>query len=142
MRVVRYIVALLVIGVCRGKPNTADLLSLGEIKGNMSKLQTKYSIQTLKWVIPLLSTHPTTTSDGNILPLDDRPNQLSVSVTSSTLYEVIDKAITSILKISKYIITSIKSSPVGLAALLPIISISTFKTDVTLYMSIYDYHTI
>ena len=45
------------------------------------------------------------------------------------------KTITSVLKVLKYIITSIIVSPLGLAALLEEMSVSTFITVVILYLS-------
>jgi hypothetical protein len=45
------------------------------------------------------------------------------------------KTITSVLKILTYIITSITARPVGFAEIVVIMSVSTFKTDVILYIS-------
>ena len=45
-----------------------------------------------------------------------------------------DKTITSVLKVSTYIITSITTRPIVLAVILAIMSVSTFKTDVILYL--------
>jgi len=55
--------------------------------------------------------------------------KLSVSVTVSLI-----KTITPDLKISRYIITCITARPVGLSAIIAIMSISTFKTAVILYI--------
>ena len=44
------------------------------------------------------------------------------------------KTITSVLKAATDIITNIPSRPIGLAEILAIISVSTFKIDVILYL--------
>ena len=44
------------------------------------------------------------------------------------------KTITSVLKVYTYIITSITARPVGLIAILVIMSVSPFKTDTILYI--------
>ena len=45
------------------------------------------------------------------------------------------KTLKSVLKVSTYIINSITFCPVGLTAILVIMSVSTFKTDIILYLS-------
>jgi len=47
------------------------------------------------------------------------------------------KTVTSVLKILTYYITSIIAPPVGLTVILVIMSVSTFKTVVILYIVIY-----
>ena len=46
------------------------------------------------------------------------------------------KSITSILKVLKYIVTSITAFPTGLAVMLVIIAVMTFKTVVILYVHV------
>jgi hypothetical protein len=52
---------------------------------------------------------------------------------SNTLYDATAKAIPSVIKVSTYIITSITALPVGLAALLTIMPVSTVAIAVILY---------
>jgi hypothetical protein len=56
---------------------------------------------------------------------------LSVKVMSNTLWLII----TTVLNVSTYIITSITAFPIGLSLILGIMSVSTFKMHIILYIS-------
>ena len=59
--------------------------------------------------------------------------QVNQSVLLKTHYDVTDKTITSVLKVSTDVIRNITACPIGLVEILAIMSVSTFKIAVILY---------
>jgi hypothetical protein len=58
--------------------------------------------------------------------------KISVSVTSNTLWLI--KTMMLVLKVSTYVNTSITAPPIGLTVMQVIMSVSTFKTDIILFV--------